>query len=135
MLRRTFLSRPKLDGLWLRLTFRDGDVQEAVMPNNLLFVEPHGFQSDPAGDDPAHLGAAGSPYLSAGAGRDRRTRKRHEASQSADERSDRTLRTLGSSEQPETEHLRQPGVDDFARSRRDIVFSPLILHESGLGIV
>ena len=38
-LRRGFLSRPKLDGLWLRLTFRDGDVQEAVMPNNLLHVE------------------------------------------------------------------------------------------------
>src|SRR6476661_1958952 len=31
ILRRSFLSRPKLDGLWLRLTFRDGDVQEAVM--------------------------------------------------------------------------------------------------------
>jgi hypothetical protein len=45
--RRTFLSRPKLDGLWLRLTFRDGDVQEAVMPNNLLFVEPHGFNLIP----------------------------------------------------------------------------------------
>ena len=45
--RRTFLSRPKLDGLWLRLTFRDGEVQEAVMPNNLLFVEPHGFNLIP----------------------------------------------------------------------------------------
>lgn len=45
--RRTFLSRPKLDGLWLRLTFRDGDVQEAVMPNNLLYVEPHGFNLIP----------------------------------------------------------------------------------------
>jgi hypothetical protein len=45
--RRTFLSRPKLDGLWLRLTFRDGDVQEAVMPNNLLQVEPLGFNLIP----------------------------------------------------------------------------------------
>jgi hypothetical protein len=45
--RRAFLSRPKLDGLWLRLTFRDGDVQEAVMPNNLLNVEPHGFNLIP----------------------------------------------------------------------------------------
>jgi hypothetical protein len=45
--RRSFLSRPKLDGLWLRLTFRDGDVQEAVMPNNLLHVEPLGFNLIP----------------------------------------------------------------------------------------
>jgi hypothetical protein len=47
ILRRSFLSRPKLDGLWLRLTFRDGDVQEAVMPNNLLHVEPLGFNLIP----------------------------------------------------------------------------------------
>ena len=100
------------------------------MPNNLLFVEPHGFNLIPPETTAAHLGAAGSPYLSAGAWRDRRTRKRHEASQSADERSDRTLRTLGSPEQPETERLRQPGIDDFARVSRDIVFSPLIVHES-----
>lgn len=45
--RRVFLSRPKLDGLWLRLTFRDDDVQEAVMPNNLLQVEPFGFNLVP----------------------------------------------------------------------------------------
>jgi hypothetical protein len=45
--KRAFLSRPKLDGLWLRLTFRDGDVQEAVMPNNLLHVEPLGFNLIP----------------------------------------------------------------------------------------
>jgi hypothetical protein len=45
--KRTFLSRPKLDGLWLRLTFRDGEVQEAVMPNNLLNVEPLGFNLIP----------------------------------------------------------------------------------------
>lgn len=45
--RPAFLSRPKLDGLWLRLTFRDGDIQEAVMPNNLLQVEPLGFNLIP----------------------------------------------------------------------------------------
>lgn len=45
--RRGFLSRPKLDGLWLRLTYRDGDTQEAVMPNNLLHVEPLGFNLIP----------------------------------------------------------------------------------------
>src|SRR5687767_15936379 len=45
--RRGFLSRPKLDGLWLRLVYRDGDTQEAVMPNNLLHVEPLGFNLIP----------------------------------------------------------------------------------------
>jgi hypothetical protein len=45
--RRGFLSRPKLDGLWLKLTYRDGDTQEAVMPNNLLQVEPLGFNLIP----------------------------------------------------------------------------------------
>ena len=45
--RRVFLSRPKLDGLWLQLTFRDGDTQQAVMPNNLLHVEPLGFNLIP----------------------------------------------------------------------------------------
>jgi hypothetical protein len=45
--RRGFLSRPKLDGLWLRLSYRDGDTQEAVMPNNLLHVEPLGFNLIP----------------------------------------------------------------------------------------
>jgi AICAR transformylase/IMP cyclohydrolase PurH len=46
-IRRVFLSRPKLDGLWLRLVYRDGDTQEAVMPNNLLHVEPLGFNLIP----------------------------------------------------------------------------------------
>ncbi len=41
--RRTFLSRPKMDGLWVRMTFRDGDSLEAVLPNNLLQLEPFGF--------------------------------------------------------------------------------------------
>lgn len=45
--KKIFLSRPKLDGLWLRLTFRDGEVYEAVMPNNLLHVEPLGFNLIP----------------------------------------------------------------------------------------
>jgi hypothetical protein len=46
-MKRAFLSRPKLDGLWLRLVFTDGDIQEAVMPNNLLQVEPLGFNLIP----------------------------------------------------------------------------------------
>lgn len=41
--RRTFVTRPKMEGLWVRLGFRDGDVMEGVMPNNLLQLEPYGF--------------------------------------------------------------------------------------------
>ena len=41
--RRTFLTRPKMTGLWVRLVFRDGDTLEGVMPNNLLQVEHYGF--------------------------------------------------------------------------------------------
>jgi hypothetical protein len=41
--RRVFLTRPKMDGLWVRLVFRDGDVMEGVLPNNLLQLEHYGF--------------------------------------------------------------------------------------------
>ena len=41
--RRVFLTRPKMDGLWVRLAFRDGDVMEGVLPNNLLQLEHYGF--------------------------------------------------------------------------------------------
>jgi len=34
--RKAFLSRPKLDGLWVRLRFRDEDELEGVVPNDLL---------------------------------------------------------------------------------------------------
>ncbi len=41
--RRTFLTRPKMGGLWVSLRFRDGDVMEGILPNNLLQVEISGF--------------------------------------------------------------------------------------------
>ena len=41
--RRAFLSRPKLNGLWIRLAFRDGDSLEGVMPNNLMQIDATGF--------------------------------------------------------------------------------------------
>jgi hypothetical protein len=41
--RRVFLTRPKMDGLWVRLAFCDGDVMEGVLPNNLLQLEHYGF--------------------------------------------------------------------------------------------
>lgn len=41
--RQVFLTRPKSEGLWVRLQFRDGDNLEGVLPNNLLLLEPGGF--------------------------------------------------------------------------------------------
>lgn len=34
--RKAFLSRPKLDGLWVRCQFRDGDSIEGIVSNNLV---------------------------------------------------------------------------------------------------
>jgi hypothetical protein len=45
--RRVFLTRPKMEGLWVSLRFRDGDVMEGVMTNNLLQHEPFGFNVIP----------------------------------------------------------------------------------------
>ena len=45
--RPVFLNRPKMEGLWIRFTFHDGEVMEGVMPNNLLPVEPYGFSVIP----------------------------------------------------------------------------------------
>ena len=45
--RKTFLSRPKLDGLWVRLRFRDGDVMEGIVANDLLDLLDKGVQLTP----------------------------------------------------------------------------------------
>jgi len=45
--RKAFLSRPKLDGLWVRLRFRDGETLEGVVPNNLLALLDRGVQITP----------------------------------------------------------------------------------------
>ena len=41
--RSSFLTRPKMDGLWVRLLFKDGDALEGVLSSNLLQLEPQGF--------------------------------------------------------------------------------------------
>jgi hypothetical protein len=43
---RTFQSRPKAPGLWVRVKFRDGEILEGVMPNNLL-GDPGGISLTP----------------------------------------------------------------------------------------
>ncbi len=45
--RKTFLSRPKLDGLWVRLKFRDDEVIEGVVPNDLLSLLDRGVHITP----------------------------------------------------------------------------------------
>lgn len=41
--RQIFQTRPKMAGLWVSLRFRDGEVMEGILPNNLLQIEPHGI--------------------------------------------------------------------------------------------
>ncbi len=45
--RKVFQSRPKLEGLWLRLRFKDNEVIEGILPNNLLLLESRGFTITP----------------------------------------------------------------------------------------
>lgn len=51
---RAYAARPKTAGLWVKLIFRDGDTCEGVIPNNLMLLEPEGFQVVPP--DPSFLG-------------------------------------------------------------------------------
>jgi hypothetical protein len=45
--RKAFLSRPKLDGLWVRLRYSDGETIEGVVPNDLLTMLDNGIQITP----------------------------------------------------------------------------------------
>jgi len=45
--RRVFNTRPKMDGLWVRMRFRDGEVMDGIVSNNLLKMEPYGFTFTP----------------------------------------------------------------------------------------
>jgi len=75
-----FNTRPKMHGLWVRLRFRDGELMDGLLPNNLLQVEPHGFTVVPpnptssqqrvfvprtALDEVTVLGVVGSPLKQA----------------------------------------------------------------------
>ncbi|MDQ6663665.1 MAG: hypothetical protein M3Z23_04675 [Acidobacteriota bacterium] len=40
---KVFNTRPKMDGLWVRMTFRDGEVSDGLLPNNLLQLDRYGF--------------------------------------------------------------------------------------------
>jgi hypothetical protein len=45
--RKTFTSRPRMEGLWVRLRFRDNEVIEGMMPNDLLQDGNEGFSIIP----------------------------------------------------------------------------------------
>ncbi len=45
--RREFATRPKLGGLWVRMSFRDGEELEGVMPNDLTALGQHGVTLTP----------------------------------------------------------------------------------------
>ena len=45
--RKAFLSRPKIDGLWVRLRFQDEDVMEGIVSNDLIELLDGGVRLTP----------------------------------------------------------------------------------------
>jgi hypothetical protein len=45
--RKTFATRPRTEGLWVRMKFKDNDVMEGLMPNDLTQLSKDGFLINP----------------------------------------------------------------------------------------
>jgi hypothetical protein len=45
--RKTFTSRPRTEGLWVRLKFKDNDLLEGLMPNDLTQITTDGYLLNP----------------------------------------------------------------------------------------
>jgi hypothetical protein len=45
--RKTFTSRPRTEGLWVRLKFKDNEILEGMMPNDLTQAITEGFLINP----------------------------------------------------------------------------------------
>jgi hypothetical protein len=45
--RKTFASRPRTEGLWVRLKFKDNETLEGMMPNDLSLTTAEGFLINP----------------------------------------------------------------------------------------
>jgi len=45
--KKVFLSRPRLSGIWIRMTFKDNEVMDGIMANNLLESDAAGFLVTP----------------------------------------------------------------------------------------
>jgi hypothetical protein len=48
---RIFMTRPKLEGLWVRMLFRDGELLDGILPNNLLAWDIAGYTVTPPEPD------------------------------------------------------------------------------------
>ena len=47
IIRKTFTTRPRAEGLWVRIKFKDGEVLEGLMPNDLSLNSADGFLINP----------------------------------------------------------------------------------------
>ena len=45
--RKTFTTRPRTEGLWVRLRFKDSEILEGMMPNDLSLTGSEGFLINP----------------------------------------------------------------------------------------
>jgi hypothetical protein len=45
--RKTFTTRPRTEGLWVRLKFKDGEIIEGLMPNDLQIQSADGYLVNP----------------------------------------------------------------------------------------
>ncbi len=45
--RKVFSARPRMSGIWVRLTFKDDEVMEGLLSNDLLETDPSGFLITP----------------------------------------------------------------------------------------
>jgi len=45
--KKVFNTRPKTDGLWVRMHLRDGEILDGILSNNLLLLTPEGFTVTP----------------------------------------------------------------------------------------
>ena len=45
--RKTFTSRPRSEGLWVRLRFKDNEILEGLMPSDLTQNLPEGYLVNP----------------------------------------------------------------------------------------
>jgi hypothetical protein len=45
--RKVFNTRPKTDGLWVRMQLRDGEILDGILSNNLLQLTQEGFSVTP----------------------------------------------------------------------------------------
>ncbi len=41
--KRLFHARPKMEGLWVRMRFQDGELMDGLLANSLLEIQPFGF--------------------------------------------------------------------------------------------